>query len=130
MAGVSRNAKRCPPTATDADRGRLMKFFDVRQSGDYATGATWSAEPPALRRLDPPTRVQVPLGTYLTSSAPKHAAAGSAVSKGQRLGDAASVGAPVPLAPTSGRVVGASTVTILNGRTVRAVDVEPDFEDR
>src|SRR5258706_15958292 len=107
-----------------------MRYFDVRQSGDLASGAPWPPEPPALKVLDLPTRLQVPLAIAPPSRPIPQPPIGLRVSKGQRLCDPLGQSAPAILSPTTGRVVGASIVQLLNGETVPAVDIEPDFEDR
>jgi electron transport complex protein RnfC len=107
-----------------------MKYFDVRQSGDLARGAPWPAQPEALRLLDVPTRLQVPLASKQPPGPVAHLAAGSVVAKGQALCQMGVAGSATALAPTSGRVIGSSWVQLLNGHRVPAVDVEADFEDR
>jgi electron transport complex protein RnfC len=107
-----------------------MRYFDVRQSGDLATGAPWPAEAPALKVLDLPPRLQVPLATAPPARPISFPAIGMRVTKGQRLCEPDGQSAPAILSPTSGRVVGSSMAEILNGATVPAVDIEPDFQDR
>jgi electron transport complex protein RnfC len=106
-----------------------MKYSDVRQTGDYATGAAWPAQPPTLRVLELPTRLQVPLATHATVLDPAAPPPGTPVSKGQRLCPPMTAASPAALSPTSGRVVGTSEVELLNGHRVPAIDIEPDFED-
>src|SRR2546421_12475891 len=101
-----------------------MRYFDVRQTGDLARDAVWPWKAPALRLLDLPTRLQVPLASKPPPGAVAHLAAGSVVAKGDALCDFGVAGSAAALAPTSGRVVGSSVVQLLNGQCVPAVDVE------
>src|SRR5258706_806289 len=107
-----------------------MRYFDVRQSGDLASGAPWPAQPEALRVLDLPSRLQVPLATTRPTGPISQPPAGMRVSKGQRLCEPGGQSAPAILSPTSGRVVGSSVVQLLNGATVPAADIWPGFACR
>jgi electron transport complex protein RnfC len=108
-----------------------MRYFDVRQSGEMARDAAWPAQPPALRLLDVPTRLQVPLASKPPPAGPvSHLPAGTVVAKGDRLCEFGVAGSAEALTPTSGRIVGSTSVQLLNGQVVPAVDVEADFEDR
>src|SRR5258706_764166 len=83
-----------------------MRYFDVRQSGDLASGAPWPAQPPALKVLDLPPRLQAPLATTPPSAPISQPAPGMRVSNGQRLSDPSGQTAPAILPPTTGRAVG------------------------
>lgn len=107
-----------------------MNIFTGRQHGNLASGTGWPVQAPALRLLEMPTRLQVPLATSALSGPVPARPFGSIVAKGERLCDFGIAGSPASLAPTSGRVVGMSQVQLLNGCTVPAVDIETDFEDR
>ncbi len=107
-----------------------MKYFAVRQSGDLTSGSAWPAQAPALRLLEMPTRLSVPLATRPVPGPIAHGLTGTLVAKGQRLGDLGREGSSAALSPTSGRIIGTSRVQLLNGFTVPAVDIEADFEDR
>jgi Na+-translocating ferredoxin:NAD+ oxidoreductase subunit C len=108
----------------------IMRYFDVRQTGGLSRGAPWPAQPAVLRLLDLPTRLQVPLVAKSPPGPVPHLSAGAVVAKGERLSHMGVGGSATALAPTSGRVIGTSTVQLLNGQMVPAVDIEPDFEDR
>ena len=99
-----------------------MKWFTVRPSP-----STWPAQVPALRLLDVPSRLRIPLASRPGPMVELRKAAGSKVSRGELLCKA---GGPPVLATTSGRIVGTGEVQLLNGFTVPAVDIEADFEDR
>ena len=107
-----------------------MNIFTGRQHGNLAVGTGWPAQAPALRLLELPTRLRVPLATSHLSGPVPSKALGSIVAKGERLCDFGIEGSPAALAPTSGRMVGVSQVELLNGCVVPAVDIETDFEDR
>ena len=83
-----------------------------------------------MRLLNPPARLRVPLGARSPVPAPVGVAVGSSVAKGQLLADSKVEGGAAALAPTSGRIVGVSDVTLTNGQVVPAVELETDFEDR
>jgi electron transport complex protein RnfC len=83
-----------------------------------------------LRRIDPPPRLLVPLTTRPTEEVPAGLASGTLVTRGQRLGDAIADAGPAVLAPTSGRVIGRTRVTMTNGQNVPALEIECDFQDR
>jgi electron transport complex protein RnfC len=83
-----------------------------------------------LRLLAPPARLYVPLGARGPVAAPASAEIGKVVAKGQPLTDAPVEGQAAALAPTSGRVVGVSEVTLTNGHKASAIELEPDFQDR
>ena len=103
-----------------------MNFFTARKSGESG----WPTQAPALRLLDVPARLQVPLAVRPSADQIAHKPAGTRVAKGERLCELGVAGSPAALAPTSGRIVGASQVQLLNGSIVPAVDIEADFEDR
>jgi electron transport complex protein RnfC len=107
-----------------------MNLFTARQSGDSASGTGWPAHAPALRLLEVPARLQVPLSVRASTDPIAHKPAGTLVAKGERLCALGAPGSPAALAPTSGRIVGASQAQLLNGSIVPAVDIEADFEDR
>lgn len=107
-----------------------MNIFTGRQSGNMNRAASWPAQAPALRLLEMPTRLQVPLAVSPPPGPVSHKPAGSVVAKGERLCELGISGSPAALAPTSGRIVGVSRVELLNGCEVPAVDIEADFEDR
>ena len=99
-----------------------MKWFTVKPSP-----TAWPTEVPALRLLEAPPRLRVPLLSHPGAEPPLSKPAGSLVAKGEVL---CSAGSRVALSPISGRVIGTGTVQLLNGFTVPAVDIEADFEDR
>src|SRR5438874_13233890 len=104
-----------------------MKSTEARQPRETQADAGGA---PALRVLELPTRLQVPLAVRPPAGVIAHKPAGSLVNKGERLCELGPEIAPAVLAPTSGRVIGSSRVELLNGHVVPAVDIEPDFEDR
>jgi len=106
------------------------KYYNVRQSGHYGAGAAWPKEVPPLQRMDLPNRLRVPLAMRAPLGLAPWQPTTSRVDKGQRLSEPATALSPAVLAPSSGRFVGTSTVTLLNGQSVPAIDIEPDFEDR
>ncbi|HEY7117195.1 MAG TPA: 4Fe-4S dicluster domain-containing protein [Tepidisphaeraceae bacterium] len=87
-------------------------------------------EASALRMLDLPARLRIPLGTRPPVAMPDGIAIGTTVAKGQPLAAAPVEAGPAALAPTSGRIVGVSDVTLTNGQVVPAVELEADFQDR
>jgi electron transport complex protein RnfC len=88
------------------------------------------AESSALRLLDLPGRLRVPLGVRPPMTMPTGVAIGATVAKGQPLGGASAEGGPAVLAPTSGRILGVGEATLTNGNVVPVVDLECDFQDR
>src|SRR5712671_3965882 len=91
---------------------------------------TSPADASPLPLLDPPARLHVPLGTHSPMEIPAGIEIGATVAKGQMLASGPFEGGPAALAPTSGRIIGISTVTLTNGQTVPAVELESDFQDR
>jgi electron transport complex protein RnfC len=88
------------------------------------------ADASILRRVETPARLRIPLATHaLTESSPL-VRVGLAAVVGERLTDTLAEAGPAVLAPTSGRVVGQSAVTLTNGQAVPAVELECDFQDR
>lgn len=83
-----------------------------------------------LRLLDPPSRLHVPLATRPLTEAAPEIIVNRIVAKGEALSDGPVEGGPAALAPTSGRIVAQSLVTLTNGHAVPAVEFEPDFQDR
>jgi electron transport complex protein RnfC len=83
-----------------------------------------------LRLLEPPARLRVPLGTRSPMITPAGVEIGASVAKGQMLAASPVEGGPAALAPTSGRTVGVSEITLTNGQVVPAVELETDFLDR
>ncbi|HSI36864.1 MAG TPA: 4Fe-4S dicluster domain-containing protein [Tepidisphaeraceae bacterium] len=83
-----------------------------------------------LRPVDTPARLHVPLATRAKVESPVAVAPGTVVAHGEALARGAAEGGAQALAPTSGRVVGVSTVTLTNGQDVPAVELEVDYEDR
>jgi electron transport complex protein RnfC len=106
------------------------KYHNVRHSGQRSAGIAWSKQLPPLQRMDLPNRLRVPLAMRATLDLAPWQASSNHVDKGQRLREPATADSPAVLAPSSGRYVGTSTVTLLNGQKVPAIDIEPDFEDR
>jgi electron transport complex protein RnfC len=89
-----------------------------------------STESSPLRRLDPPPRLLVPLSTHAAAETPDAIPPGVQVVRGQRLTEVVADAGAAALAPTSGRVLGVTTVTLTNGQTVPALEIESDFQDR
>src|SRR5436190_10909312 len=83
-----------------------------------------------LHLMEIPARLRIPLGTRAPMDLPSGIEIGKTVAKGQPLADAPVEGGPAALAPTSGRIVAVTQVTLTNGQTVPAVEVESDFQDR
>lgn len=83
-----------------------------------------------LRLMEPPSRLHIPLATRPLTESPPEVLPDRYVAKGEALSDGPVEGGPAALAPTSGRIVGASQVALTNGQTVPAVEFEPDFQDR
>ncbi len=83
-----------------------------------------------LRPVETPARLHIPLTTRSTVDAPAPLPAGTHVLHGQPLTHMLADAGPAALAPTSGRIVGVSPVTLTNGQVVPAVELEVDFEDR
>jgi electron transport complex protein RnfC len=84
----------------------------------------------ALRLLPTPARLRIPLASRAQTEAPPLLAPGAAVAKGEPLSIGLAPGEAAALAPTSGRVVGPCFVTLANGQTVAAVEIEVDYQDR
>src|SRR5579862_1537109 len=106
------------------------KYHNVRQSGPAIAGVAWARQLPTLERMDLPNRLRVPLAVRAQSGPTSWQPNVTRFGKGQRIAEPATADSPAVLAPSSGRYVGSSTVTLLNGQHVPAVDIEPDFEDR
>ncbi len=113
-----------------AKHSAYVKSTDVPQSPEPQSGPAWPSQAPALRVLELPTRLQVPLSMRPGPAATAQKPPGSRVDRGEQLCDPGPEISPAALAPTSGRIVGTSRVQLLNGHVVSAVDIEPDFEDR
>lgn len=105
-----------------------MKDLDLRISREDARAS--ASEPAALRVLEYPKRLRIPLGTHDSAEAIAVKPIGTVVAKGEVLTQAIPQAAHAALAPTSGRIGETSHAMLLNGRSVRAVDFYPDFEDR
>ena len=94
------------------------------------TAAAHPTDSSPLRRIDPPPRLLVPLSTHAAAETPEALPPGTQVTKGQRLSEFVADAGAAALAPTSGRVLGTTTVVLTNGQTVPALEIEVDFQDR
>jgi len=104
-----------------------MRYIDTRSGGGLSWECPWPSQVPPLRRLELPTRLCVPAAALGLAQVARPA--GTLVARGEALTEAQAEATSV-LAPTSGRIVGSSTVTLLGGPAVPAIDLEPDFQDR
>src|SRR4051812_42318549 len=84
----------------------------------------------ALRPVPLAARLRVPLAARGPADGPSPVAVGTIVAKGELLAAGPAAGEAAALAPTSGRVVGVTEVTLTNGQAVPAVELEADFQDR
>jgi len=83
-----------------------------------------------LRPVETPGRLCIPLATSSRAEAPAVHAPGTIVAHSEPLSRGPADNGPAALAPTSGRIVGTSTVTLTNGLSVLAAELEVDYEDR
>ncbi len=110
-----------------------MKHFGIRFPGGLTWSAPWPDPAPALQVLDLPTRLRVPLISSShkpQSPLPQTKPPGTLVGQGELLTLEEIESGPAAIAPTSGRIVGQSRVTLTNNRECPAIDIEPDFQDR
>ena len=93
-------------------------------NGKQVTGAN------AIVDMKAPAKVTIPLSQHVGAPAECLVKVGDTVNLGQMIASAkGAISAPVH-ASVSGKVVAVGPVTIANGRSVTAVTIENDFEDR
>ncbi len=107
-----------------------MKHYGIGFPGGLTWSAGWPEPAPGLRVMDLPGRLRVPLVGHDSSNPPAVKPAGTLVGRGELLTQGEVESGPAAPAPTSGRIVGISKVTLTDGRECAAVDIESDFEDR
>jgi electron transport complex protein RnfC len=90
--------------------------------------SSWPASPPVFDAIAVPAKLRVPLSQYLPPQRVPFERAGAAVRAGERI-TASLEAAHAPLAPATGRVRDATTVTLLTGDLAPAVELETDAGD-
>ncbi len=106
--------------------GRRPMKSTSPQTSPSPSRSSWPAHPPTPRPLAIPKRLCIPLTARNTADVPSLKPIGTHLAPGQPLLASPFPSSHVPLSPVSGRIVGLSHATLLNGRTVPVADLEPD----